>query len=141
MGGRPYNAIFHGDDQTCRSNTKRYSPVHHPAAGDIWSGCICDTSISKMFSVHRRGKRNSEKENGSSLHAIPPNRHHDDGIASWEEKGERGHPLTCVISMKKLDDCSLLQLVSLPTFLLRGPFPPYPGTSVNDCMRCSDITV
>ncbi|GFU48853.1 hypothetical protein TNCV_2024131 [Trichonephila clavipes] len=30
---------------------------------------------------------------------IPPNRHHDDRIASWEEKGERGHNGTCVISV------------------------------------------
>ncbi|GFW22404.1 hypothetical protein TNCV_1431561 [Trichonephila clavipes] len=55
---------------------------------------------------------------------IPPNRHHDDRIASWEEKGEPGHHVTCVISVKKLDDCSLLRLVNLPIFLL-GSFPPH----------------
>ncbi|GFV14495.1 transposon Tf2-9 polyprotein [Trichonephila clavipes] len=54
----------------------------------------------------------------------PPNRHHDDRIASWEEKGEPGHYVTCVISVKKLDDCSLLRLVNLSIFLLEGPFPP-----------------
>ncbi|GFW59300.1 hypothetical protein TNCV_2910451 [Trichonephila clavipes] len=61
----------------------------------------------------------------------PPNRHHDDRIESWEEKGEPGHHVTCVISVKKLDDCSLLRLVNLSIFLLGGPFPPDPGTSIN----------
>ncbi|GFW87430.1 hypothetical protein TNCV_1300751 [Trichonephila clavipes] len=47
-----------------------------------------------------------EKANGSSLRLpIPPNHHHDERIASWQEKGERGHNVTCVISVKKLDDC------------------------------------
>ncbi|GFW65688.1 hypothetical protein TNCV_891781 [Trichonephila clavipes] len=48
---------------------------------------------------------NSEKANGSSLTSpIPPNRYHDDRIASWEKKGEPGPKVTCVISVKKWDE-------------------------------------
>ncbi|PRD24355.1 UNVERIFIED_CONTAM: hypothetical protein NCL1_44025 [Trichonephila clavipes] len=35
-----------------------------------------------------------------------------------EEKGERGHRLSCVISVKKLDNCPRRRLVNLPTFRL-----------------------
>ncbi|GFW77404.1 hypothetical protein TNCV_2497971 [Trichonephila clavipes] len=39
-----------------------------------------------------------------------------------------------------LDDCSppIGQLAHLP---IGDPFPPDPGTSINGCMRCSDLTV
>ncbi|GFT28777.1 hypothetical protein TNCV_3585021 [Trichonephila clavipes] len=66
---------------------------------------------------------------------ILPTRHHDDRIGSWEEKGEPGHHMTCVISVKKLDDCS-----TCPSSYWVS-FSPDPGTSINGCMRCSDITV
>ncbi|GFW29504.1 hypothetical protein TNCV_744461 [Trichonephila clavipes] len=52
----------------------------------------------------------------------PLNRHHDDKIVSWEKKGKWGHHVTCVISVKKLDDRSLLRLVNLSTLL--GSFSP-----------------
>ncbi|GFU56996.1 uncharacterized protein TNCV_1778701 [Trichonephila clavipes] len=40
-----------------------------------------------------------------------------------EEKGERGHRVTCVISVKKLDNCLRLRLVNLPSFRLGVLFP------------------
>ncbi|GFX46812.1 hypothetical protein TNCV_4039581 [Trichonephila clavipes] len=40
-----------------------------------------------------------------------------------EEKRERGHRVTCVISLKKLDNLPRLQLVNLPTFRLGVLFP------------------
>ncbi|GFX47538.1 hypothetical protein TNCV_3015571 [Trichonephila clavipes] len=94
-----------------------------------------------VSNVAVRFLRNCEKPNGSSLLLLLPNSHHEDRIASWEEKGERGHLVTCIISVKKLDDGSLLRLVNLPTFLFGGPFPPDPGTSINGSMTCCDITV
>ncbi|GFW67325.1 uncharacterized protein TNCV_2595581 [Trichonephila clavipes] len=45
-----------------------------------------------------------------------------------EEKGERVHRVTCVISVKKLGNCPRLRLVNLPTFRLGVLFPPEPGT-------------
>ncbi|GFX28346.1 hypothetical protein TNCV_596591 [Trichonephila clavipes] len=45
-----------------------------------------------------------------------------------EEKGVRGHHVTCVILVKKLDDCPCLQLVNLSTFRIGVNFPPDPGT-------------
>ncbi|GFU86665.1 uncharacterized protein TNCV_2880851 [Trichonephila clavipes] len=41
-----------------------------------------------------------------------------DEVRELGGKGERGDHVTCVISVNKLDDCSLLRLVSLSTFLL-----------------------
>ncbi|GFV27954.1 uncharacterized protein TNCV_132711 [Trichonephila clavipes] len=43
-------------------------------------------------------------------------------IKPEEEKGERGHRVTCVISVKKLDDCPSLRLVNLPSFRLEVLF-------------------
>ncbi|GFV66559.1 hypothetical protein TNCV_3894521 [Trichonephila clavipes] len=103
---------------------------------------VPNTHVSKKIAKYQGAL--SEKANGSSLPAPspPPNRHNDDRIVSWEEKGERGHNVTCVISVQKLDDCSppIGQLAHLPT-IGGGPFPLDPGTSINGCMRCSDITV
>ncbi|GFW57640.1 uncharacterized protein TNCV_2925591 [Trichonephila clavipes] len=73
--------------------------------------------------------RNSEKENGSSLPLSPR-------IVTMvrrepeEEKGERGHHVTCVISVKMLDNCPRLRLVNLSTFRL-GVFPPRPGNIIS----------
>ncbi|GFW49060.1 hypothetical protein TNCV_3902571 [Trichonephila clavipes] len=50
-GGRPSNAFLRGDDESCRTSKKRGSPVHRPAAGDIWGGCISDRPVYKMISV------------------------------------------------------------------------------------------
>ncbi|GFX30556.1 uncharacterized protein TNCV_3462071 [Trichonephila clavipes] len=59
--------------------------------------------------------RNSEKANGSSL---PPSPRIVAMVRKEreEEKGEMGHRVTCVISVKKLDNCPRLRLVILPTF-------------------------
>ncbi|GFT07022.1 uncharacterized protein TNCV_1415731 [Trichonephila clavipes] len=53
-----------------------------------------------------------------------------------EEKGERGHHVTCVISVKKLDNCPRLHLVNLPTFRL-GVLFPRPGNIINGRISCS----
>ncbi|GFV34951.1 uncharacterized protein TNCV_2097791 [Trichonephila clavipes] len=39
------------------------------------------------------------------------------------EMGERGHYVTYVISVKKLDNCPRLRLINLPTFRLGVLFP------------------
>ncbi|GFW21919.1 hypothetical protein TNCV_4822021 [Trichonephila clavipes] len=51
LDNRPFNVLFRGDDQSCRKSGKRDSPMIHPAAGDIWDGCIYDTPVSKMFRI------------------------------------------------------------------------------------------
>ncbi|GFW61888.1 uncharacterized protein TNCV_4669131 [Trichonephila clavipes] len=38
--------------------------------------------------------------------------------SKWEEKGERGHHVNCVICVKKLDDWPPLRFLNLPTFRL-----------------------
>ncbi|GFW08559.1 uncharacterized protein TNCV_2775811 [Trichonephila clavipes] len=53
-----------------------------------------------------------------------------------EEKGERGHRVTCVISVKKLDYCTRLRLVNLPIFRL-GVLSPRPGNIISDRISCS----
>ncbi|GFX94878.1 uncharacterized protein TNCV_2379511 [Trichonephila clavipes] len=53
-----------------------------------------------------------------------------------EEKGERGHRVTCVISVKKLDNCRRLRLVNLPTFRL-GVLLPRPGNIISGRISCS----
>ncbi|GFW62224.1 uncharacterized protein TNCV_4421131 [Trichonephila clavipes] len=53
-----------------------------------------------------------------------------------EEKGERGHRVTCVISVKKLDNCPRLQLVNLPTFRL-GVLFPRSGNIISGRTSCS----
>ncbi|GFU14269.1 uncharacterized protein TNCV_3579361 [Trichonephila clavipes] len=79
------------------------------------------------FSVLEAGSyvlRNSEKANGSSLlPPLPSNRRHSKERAR-EEKGAAGHRVTCVISVKKLDNCLRLRLVNFPTFRLGVIFSP-----------------
>ncbi|GFU63682.1 hypothetical protein TNCV_4747401, partial [Trichonephila clavipes] len=61
---------------------------------------------------------------------FPPNRSHDDRMASGRKRGERGHHVTYFISVKKLEDCPPLRLLN-PIFRLGDPFPPDPGTCIN----------
>ncbi|GFV30263.1 hypothetical protein TNCV_97381 [Trichonephila clavipes] len=78
----------------------------------------------------------SENVNGSSLpHPIPPNYRHGKERAR-EEKGERGHRVTCVILVKKLDNCPRLRLVNLPIFRLVAFSPRY-GNNINGRISCS----
>ncbi|GFW14924.1 hypothetical protein TNCV_4658851 [Trichonephila clavipes] len=57
-----------------------------------------------------------------------------------KKKGNRGHRMTCVISVKRLDNCSRLLFVNLPTtpigqlahFPIRGLFPK-PGNIISGC--------
>ncbi|GFS62780.1 uncharacterized protein TNCV_3202071 [Trichonephila clavipes] len=53
-----------------------------------------------------------------------------------EEKGERGHRVTCVISVKKVDNCPRLRLVNLPTFRL-GVLFPRPENIISGRISCS----
>ncbi|GFY14001.1 uncharacterized protein TNCV_1296621 [Trichonephila clavipes] len=70
----------------------------------------------------------------------PPNRRHGKREPE-EEKGEREHRLTCVISVKKLDNCPRLRLVNLPTFRL-GVLFSRPGNVISGRINCSvSITV
>ncbi|GFX00485.1 uncharacterized protein TNCV_2091351 [Trichonephila clavipes] len=55
---------------------------------------------------------------------------------SEEEKGERGHHVTCTISLRKSDNCPRLRLVNLPTFRL-GVIFPRPGNIISGCISCS----
>ncbi|GFX58043.1 uncharacterized protein TNCV_4048011 [Trichonephila clavipes] len=70
-----------------------------------------------------------------------PKRHHCKEREPEEEKGEWGHHATCVISVKKLDNCPRLRLVNLPTFRL-GVLFPRPGNIISGRINCSvSITV
>ncbi|GFW22357.1 uncharacterized protein TNCV_1431111 [Trichonephila clavipes] len=53
-----------------------------------------------------------------------------------ENKGERGHRMTCVIAVKKLDNCPRLLLVNLPTFRLGVLFPIH-GSIISGRISCS----
>ncbi|GFT30007.1 hypothetical protein TNCV_1217581 [Trichonephila clavipes] len=75
-----------------------------------------------------RKLRNSEKTSGSNLSPIPTRIVAMVRREPEEEKGVRGHRVTCVISVKKLDSCPRLRLVNLPTFRFVVNFPPDPGT-------------
>ncbi|GFU12969.1 transposable element Tcb2 transposase [Trichonephila clavipes] len=57
-------------------------------------------------------------------------------IEPEEEKGERGHRVTCAISEKKLENCPHLRLVNLPTFRL-GVLFIRPGNIISGRIRCS----
>ncbi|GFS72245.1 hypothetical protein TNCV_2442771 [Trichonephila clavipes] len=48
-GGKQLNALLRGD-QSFRTSRKHDLPAHRPAAGGHLGG-ICDTTVSKMFSV------------------------------------------------------------------------------------------
>ncbi|GFT41490.1 HTH_Tnp_Tc3_2 domain-containing protein [Trichonephila clavipes] len=75
------------------------------------------------------------KKRTEVLFPLPPNRHHGKETARG---GKRGHHVTCVISMKKLDNCPRLRLVNFPTFRLRVLFPR-PGNIVSGRISCSKI--
>ncbi|GFU60866.1 uncharacterized protein TNCV_3372011 [Trichonephila clavipes] len=53
-----------------------------------------------------------------------------------EEKGERGYRVTCVILVKKLDNCLRLRLVNLPNFRL-GDLLPRPENIISGRISCS----
>ncbi|GFS54424.1 uncharacterized protein TNCV_4809051 [Trichonephila clavipes] len=53
-----------------------------------------------------------------------------------EEKEERGHRVTCVISVKKLDNCRRFRLVNFPTFQL-GVLFPRPRNIISGLISCS----
>ncbi|GFW40478.1 uncharacterized protein TNCV_1020351 [Trichonephila clavipes] len=74
--------------------------------------------------------RNSEKANGNSFPPYPPRIVAMVRRDPEEEKGERGHSVTCVISVKKLDNCPRLRLVNLPAFRLEVLFPR-PGNIIS----------
>ncbi|GFT69477.1 hypothetical protein TNCV_1297641 [Trichonephila clavipes] len=87
---------------------------------DVSTEISCPTVLRVL-----RGKTllpyHGEKENGSSLSSpISLNRRHDEELTSeWKR---RVHHVTCVISVKKVDDWLPLQLVNLPNFRLEVLF-------------------
>ncbi|GFW15594.1 uncharacterized protein TNCV_4657321 [Trichonephila clavipes] len=66
----------------------------------------------------------------------PPNGCHGKERARRGKEGERGHRVTCVISVKKLDNCPRLRLVNLLTFRL-GVLFPRPGNIISGLISCS----
>ncbi|GFV48149.1 hypothetical protein TNCV_3554281 [Trichonephila clavipes] len=74
-----------------------------------------------------------EKANGSSLLPHLSSRRHGDRTANGWKKGERGHHVTYVISVKKFDDCHLSDYSTCPPSNW-GLFSPRPGNIY--ALRC-----
>ncbi|GFY02167.1 transposable element Tcb2 transposase [Trichonephila clavipes] len=67
------------------------------------------------------------------------NRRQGKEIARGGKKEERGLRVTCVISVKKLDNCPRLRLVNLPTFRLGVLFPRH-GNIISGHISCSLVS-